>query len=424
MLVRFASAAIAWLVLAGGARAAPPTVETVSRLVGQLDAPALDARQSAARELEAFGPAVLPLLPAAEDIDSPGARNAVEQLRRRLERALATASVQAATVTFVGTAAASDALAALTGQTGNALQVVPEFDPAPSMTLDWQQTPFWRAAGELAQKMRRQISWNPKAELFELLPAGKEPVDVAADVPGPFRVSIRAPQWRQSGNVRLLRVTAVLQAEPRLKPLFVQWPMRDWRLSAGDTDAPAWNPDAAYELPFPDRTSEVTLPLDFRWPNAERGLTWSLAGRCMVHVAAGHEPLSFAGSQLQRGAVVRRNGVSARIQSARFDPTSDGRLSGRVRIVVNYERGGPAFESHRTGLFHRSAWLETDAGRRIPFSGLEITAEADGGLAVEYRFDEVAAPATQYRFLYEAPTLLLEVPVTVRLDVGRLLPPE
>jgi hypothetical protein len=418
-----AAAAVFCLYTAGLAAQEVPTAAVVARLVEQLDAATLTERQNAIRQLEAFGPALLPLLPDAAEITAPGPRDAVEQLRLRLERELTLTSVRAATITHSGASSADDSLAAIAQQTGNRLSAVPPFSPQPTVTASWRQTPFWTAAGEFAQQTQRQIVWQRERERFELIPVGMQPVELAASVFGPFRVVVHSPEWRQTGAIQLLRLTCVVQAEPRLQPLFVRWPLRDWGLSAGQQTALPWNPDAAYELPFPDRTSEVSLPVDFHWHPSPPDREWTLSGQCLVTLAAGREPLTFAGSQLRRGVVVRRNGVSARMQDVRFESPGAGPASGRVRIAVNYERGGPAFESHRMGLFHRSAWLIGDNGEQVPFSGLEVTAEADGGLAVEYRFDQLQPPVTQYRFVYEAPTLLVEVPVTVRTTLGPLMQP-
>ncbi|HUQ70233.1 MAG TPA: hypothetical protein VM165_11950, partial [Planctomycetaceae bacterium] len=304
-------------------------------------------------------------------------------------------------------------------QTGNTVHAVPAFDSAAPRNVTWQQTPFWTAIAQVADENHRHIAWNREAERFELAPLRDQPADVAATSSGPFRVAVRQVEVREIEDQRLLRLICALQAEPRLQPLFVQWPLRDWSLKTEGRESPPWNPDAVIELPFAERTSEVALAVDFRWPADKPPTTWSLAGHCTVHMAAGREPLIFAGAQLRRGVIQRRRGITAQIREVRFDAVSPERQQARVRIIVNYDRGGPAFESHRIGLFHRSAWLENDAGQRIPFTGIEIVAEADGGLAVEYRFAEIAVPATQYRFVYEAPTLLLEAPVEIRIRGGQ-----
>jgi len=412
---------ISWLIAVvlsqpNPAAAPMPTAESIARLIEQLADPTLSVRQEAAKQLEAAGPRILSLLPEASTVDSAAARQAVEQIRHRLERRLAEDTLKASVVTADGEHSPSAALAAIAQQTGNTIHAVPGFDSTTARAVTWQQAPFWTAVAQLADENQRRIAWNREAERFELVPRKGPPVDVAAATSGPFRIAVRKVEVREIDDQRLLRLICVLQAEPRLQPLFVQWPLRDWNLKAKDAASPPWNPDAVIELPFAERSSEVALSVDFHWPVDKPPTEWSLAGRCSVHLAAGREPLVFAGSQLRRGAIQRRAGITAQIREVRFDATSPETQQAQVRIVVNYDRGGPAFESHRMGLFHHSAWLENDAGRRIPFTTIEIIAEADGGLAVEYRFARIPSPATQYRFVYEAPTLLLETSVEVRID--------
>ncbi|MDZ4684200.1 MAG: hypothetical protein SH850_03870 [Planctomycetaceae bacterium] len=394
----------------------PPKAEAIAQLVEQLADPTLAVRQEAARQLEASGPRILPLLPEATTLVSAAARQAVEQIRNQLERRLVADSLKASFVNLDGQHTPHAALAAIAQQTGNTVHAAPAFVTTIERDVTWQQTPFWTAITQLADENQRRLVWNREAERFELVTRQVHPLDVAATTSGPFRIAVRQVEVREIDDQRLLRLICALQAEPRLQPLFVQWPLRDWSLKAEGRESPPWNPDAVIELPFAERSSEITLAVDFRWPVDKPPTAWSLAGRCTVHLAAGREPLVFAGSQLRRGVIQRRRGITAQIREVRFDAVSPEMQQARVRIIVNYDRGGPEFESHRMGLFHRSAWLENEVGQRIPFTGIEIVAEADGGLAVEYRFAEIPAPATQYRFVYEAPTLLLEAPVEVRID--------
>ena len=54
-----------------------------------------------------------------------------------------------------------------------------------------------------------------------------------------------------------------------------------------------------------------------------------------------------------------------------------------VQIAVSYETGGPAFESHRTWIYHNRVYLETKTGTRIERSKSFTTElQADGGVAV------------------------------------------
>jgi hypothetical protein len=395
-----------------------PSSELVARLVEQLASPALEDRQAAVREIESLGPAVLPLLPEPSLVKSPAARDSLELLRQRLERRLQTEATGASQVNLDGPRFPEDLLTAIAQQTGNAVHPEPAFVRPASIDVDWHATPFWTAIADLERQTHRQLRWIRSRNRFELVPVTSGSHDQAVGVSGPFRITVRKVESRETEEQRLARFHCVLQAEPRLQPLFVQWPLREWTLQTNGKPASSWNPDAVYELPFPEGEREVLLAIDFPLEAAEPPQRWTLAGRCAVHLAAGREPVVFAGADLRRGATQRRGGITGQIREARFDRAEAETLDAVIRLVVNHDRGGPAFESHRLGLYQRSAWLESDQGQRTGYSNLEVVAEADGGLAMEYHFTRLTAPASRYRFVYEAPTLLLEVPVQVRMSAS------
>jgi hypothetical protein len=52
----------------------------------------------------------------------------------------------------------------------------------------------------------------------------------------------------------------------------------------------------------------------------------------------------------------------------------------------------------------------------VRFTDFETTQQSDGAVAVDYRWRKLPAPANQYRFVYEAPTLILDLPIEVELQ--------
>jgi len=88
-----------------------------------------------------------------------------------------------------------------------------------------------------------------------------------------------------------------------------------------------------------------------------------------------------------------------------------------VRIAVTYDVGGPSFESHQRWMLHNKSELQTTDGKRInQNSGFDISLELDGAIEVEYCFDGLTNDPGDYRFVYEAPTLLINVPIEFELN--------
>ncbi|MDX1968288.1 MAG: hypothetical protein SFV23_14015 [Planctomycetaceae bacterium] len=397
---------------------ASATPAQVAEWVEQLNAPTAAARTAAMEQLRSAGPEILPWLPETDQETAPAVRAGITRLREHLERALAAQSVLPGRVTWAGDTTFEAALATISRQTQNPLEYA-DLDPTVRdrrWSVDWRETSFWEAISASEQSGPIEWRWSNERERYLAQPSPRT-LPARTDAAGPARFVLDGAKLKplhDHPTESLLRCAARLQLEPRLRPLFAQVKMTDWTVSADGRPMKPWNPAADYELSFPDRTSEITLPLDFRWTAAPQ-TRWRIHGKVTVHLAAGREELSFAGPTLVRGAISKRGGVSARVQEARFEDDPQGGLRARIRIVVNYERGGPAFESHRVGLFHRSAWLSDRKDARLPAADFEITAEVDGGLGIEYRFERLPGKPVDYRFSYEAPTLLLAVPLDFSL---------
>lgn len=391
-----------------------PTLRTnVVRWVADLGAPGASQRAAAAKALELAGPQILPWLPAADDVSDPATKDSLQRLRTQLERELALQSVAASRVTYAGPLVWDEVRAVIKQQTGNRLlpiELPKRTSPDAGSAVSWNAVPFWQAVGEIEHDTRKRLLWNSDFETYGMTPSDqRESIQATGAVRlllEPARLHLPSAE----SQLTLLRCEARLQVEPRLRPLFARVKMSDWSGSAEGHSLTPWNPAADYELAFPDRASEIRQTLTFVWPEISAVTPWSLQGKVTVHVAAGREEFSFGGADLVRGRSIRRGGVVVRLREVRFQPVNADHQQARVRIVVNYDRGGPAFESHRVGLFHRSAWLTDRSGQIIPATDFDIAAEVDGGLVIEYRFAELSQKPADYRFTYEAPTLLLDVP--------------
>ena len=92
----------------------------------------------------------------------------------------------------------------------------------------------------------------------------------------------------------------------------------------------------------------------------------------------------------------------------------DAGQSARLRVTVSYDTGGPAFESHRTWVYHNAAWIEADK-ERLPLTDFDALLQTDGSVQLEYRFSGLPRNK-KLRFVYEAPTLLLDVPFDLAFE--------
>ena len=131
-------------------------------------------------------------------------------------------------------------------------------------------------------------------------------------------------------------------------------------------------------------------------------------------MAADSEEITFTNLAKSIGAARRRGGVTVTLGDVEFeaDKNNSNRHSAVVRVTVHYDTGGPAFESHRTWIFHNRVFLEDANGRRIKRGNQYRTdLQTDGGVMVEYNFDNLARDKGDYNFTYVAPTLIIDVPI-------------
>ena len=400
--------------------AAPPQnlAEQVQTLLLKLNADTRAERVSAAQQLRKLGPAILPHLPAPELLSSAAVREAVADVRQTLEHEQARLSLRASLVTLHGRLALPKILDELERQTGNQVRLsakVPQPVRDRQVLIEWAERPFWEAVDDLAMRTDLELGFEAGAAGLQLMPVRDELAvpEIAVKYSGPFRAAILSVRLRPSRNrpqAAGLRVMLSLAAEPRLRLLFLKYLGRDLTCAIEGAELEPLNPVAQYEIPLGEGGRHVRLQADFRTNGAlSEGALVQFGGKLVFHTAAGTETFRFTDLPRAAGIARRRGGVTVKVQEVEF-PGGTPR-QGRVRVGVTHDAGGPAFESHRTWIFHNEAWLEAPGGRRLSANaGFETTLQADGAVGVEYRFADLTAEPGEYAFVYKAPTLLLDAP--------------
>ncbi|MBT6156952.1 MAG: hypothetical protein HOL01_26815 [Planctomycetaceae bacterium] len=391
----------------------------VARLLTALDAPTRKERVAAERDLTSLGPDVLPLLPPPELLRRVGVREAVRRVRVSLERTKAIESMRPSHITLKGDFTLAKILTDFGAQSGNQIDfsALPKEIQSQQHTIDYDKRAFWPALDQLIA--RAGLEYGDDADAGRLLlktsQKGKAP-DASVTYSGPFRITVTGARLRpfpNRGPFRIVRVNYRVRAEPRLRPLFVKYRGRDFaaKSSAGLMLSP-FSPDAQPEIPLGEGGRHLNLQSDFRVPSDNIPTTLSFRGKLTLTAAAGAERIEFTRLKKADGTARRRGGVTVKLQKVEFGKaTPDGRTA-RFRVVVSYDIGGPAFESHRTWVFHNRVYLQASDGRRIERDGVFHTnLQTDGAVVVEYGFRNLKADAGEYRFVYVAPTLLVKLPI-------------
>jgi len=416
--------------------------KSVERLIAALDSKTRGDRVRAERDLLALGPKILPLLPPPELTANVSVREAVRRVRIRLENTAARDSVKPSRVTLKGTRSLNDVLRSVSQQSGNQFDTSKLSRPALSAKIgvSWAAATFWEVLDDLSRREKLRFRIVPgvgvhasacllhdarskntlKRELQRSRP-------LAVDNRGAFRIAVlslkKRPIVGDDAN-ELLRVRWSLTAEPRLRPLFLRYAGRSLvaETAAGKPLAP-FDPDASLEVAAVDGAAPISQSSDFILPKGTAAETIRLRGQVKVLTAARSEPVEFrdlsraTGSSIRRGGVtVTVNRVTRKAEGGKRKAESGRRKSGSERITVDvsisYDVGGAAFESHRTWIFHNRVYLETATGMRIPADpAFKTNVQRDGAVGVTYSFAVSKVPLAKLKFVYVAPTLLIDVPV-------------
>jgi hypothetical protein len=376
------------------------------RLGSELRADRIEAEE---RLLE-VGPAVLELLPSPDVVEDAATRDALRRLRSSLERRAARSSVRAGRVTVRGTMPLRQIIEQITVQTENPIEVRTDADATADtpLEIEFEGARFWDAVSELTGRANLRAVVDTDRNCVVLAPADENRA-VARRTAGAFRIEVLSVQPRDG----VVGVEFSVTPEPRLRPLFLSWSDADFVASASARDLPPLSPEAQHELPAVDR-GPVRFSVVFEnGADARRPAAVSVAGNLVVTTAARTQEFRFRHLTSPGPESRRSGGVSVTRRNAEFSTTRKGVRRAEIELRVVYDTGGPAFESHRTWVYHNDVSLETSDGTRLPVNdGFETLGEQNGAVAVRYRFRDLPdVPPEDFQLVYHAPTAVIDVPL-------------
>lgn len=406
----------------------------VRLLLVELDSNQRAKRQAAEKSLLDFGPRILSELPPPELLPNQAVRATVSRVRVVLERRQAQESVQPSRLTIPKDVALSDWLKQVESQSGNQLDASALSSEILQSRVDreCQGEAFWPAVEGLLQEKKLRFRFAADSSVLRLVPESAAEADRpwSAAMSGPFRVAVNEVKPRKvTGNdqVQRLRTDLAVAPEPRLRALFLKLAAKDFRATGPQGMVfPAADAAAQFDLPLGEGGRYVRWNLDFSAPSglsAAEIFPLKIQGRAAMQIAAGSEHIRFTDLVGGEGTARRRGGVTVTVQKIKSRKLEDGTQSLSVKVLVVYDTGGPAFESHRTWIFHNEVYLDRSEGAALPLNGaFETDLQANGSVGVTYRFDGLKGPLSDYQFVYVAPTLIVDVPFEIELKGIR--PPE
>jgi len=396
-------------------------------LIQKLDSNQRDTRQQAEIQLMDLGKPVLSLLPPPELIFSNSVKEALQRVRLQIEKQAAKDSIKASHVNLKGAFALTQILTAITDQTGNPLDSkhLPESVLKKRIVINYAELPFWKTIDDLARKLNLTYQISSTNGNLELLKGKENQTDLKTAYSeicyqGPFRIDIEDIQRKPligSPNREMLRATFLIQVEPRLRPLFLSYAASELK-ATGDSklELPPFNPYAKYEIPLGEGGQDLKFTMQWIRNSKQRLKTIQIQGRLKMELAAETLPITFDDLIQSQGAIRRRGNISVElVKTEKKDLKTSQNLN--VRIDLSYDYGGPAFESHRTWIYHNRAYLQNPQGKRYWLNGSSQTnLESAGKISVLYQFTDLPQQPVNYQLTYLAPTLITAAPIEFRFE--------
>ncbi len=409
-----------------------PSSVTVNQLIEKLNSDRRSERLAAERGLLELGPSILDQLPTPTLLPNAQVRDTVRRIRLELERRKARQAVDASRVSLVGTMTLDEIAAEIAKQTGNVLRIS-DRDPATrkrAVALAIDDAPFWKAIEELCREADLELAGGatldnsaspldgPAVDLVTR--ANREPAE-RVSLDGAVRARVAKTSIRElfgDDEHDKLRVAFDFHVEPRLRPLFLKYRGRDINVATGNGRKrlkPLANADDNLELPLGQDGGRISIHSDFRFPKlAPREQALNIAGKLSVQCAAATERIQVSSLKEAKGVIRRRGGVTLSMRNVEVTKGKTGQ-DVNVQCVVTYDIAGAAFESHRTWINHNRVLIETetDSGfERLAPDSHEVDGQAKGGIMITYTFRNLDDRQLAGTFVYYAPTMIVDVPIT------------
>jgi hypothetical protein len=382
----------------------------VRRLLRQLDAVEIAARDDAYAELVRLGPSILEHLPEITEATPQAVRDALKRLRADFDKQDADRAMQATQITLSGKGLLlKKVVEDLVRQTGNKVTLDEDFGES-MVDLELNKAPFWETLDEIADKAKLGVYlYGGDGVLLQ----PRQPQQLArrrnAVYTGPLRFEPtrielkRDPRLAESAT---LNVGVEISWEPRLQPITLV--QRKMALKATD--------ESGKPIPVADQgdipamvqpgSPGVEIELGFDAPPRSVKQVASLKGSVELLLPGKAEAFEFANLKDAQKVVQQKHNVTVTLDSVR----KSGEIW-ELRLRIKYAQALDAFDSHLAAwILSNEAVMVTPSGETIDNAGLDTTHRLEDEIGVAYLFD-LEKGLDGLKFRYRTPVSIHQIPV-------------
>ncbi len=260
-------------------------MESVRKLLRDLNSKNLKERDEAEKSLIAMGPAALGFLPEVDANTSGEMKVRLQRIRQQMQSQNIETFFEFSKVTLSGKMKLTEAIKEITKQTENKITLGGE-DALEDVEVELNEkdAPFWEVMDKIMQQAKLRVNTFATEEGLSLVPgmAERSSSQPNSFTTGPFRVDVASVQSTLPFNSRLggqLDLSLMVSWEPRLKPVFVQIPMASLQATTNNEKVlTSASPDAAPEVPLNTGGSSAQIDLQLQRPDRSASKLSKLSG--------------------------------------------------------------------------------------------------------------------------------------------------
>ncbi len=198
--------------------------------------------------------------------------------------------------------------------------------------------------------------------------------------------------------------------EPRLKPIFIEVPMKEMKVQVGSDEFPGLNPEANPEIPVNPEGAAAQIDLQFpRLPRSAEKID-KLTGEIVVAVPS------------EKHKYVFEKFANGKRQSEKFGQVTvtleNARRNGSVfemRILAEFQAAQGALDSFRGWILSNRAYLLDAKQNRLENVGLNTYSVSGNSVGVAFLF-QINSDPNDYTLVYESPGMITRQNVKFELN--------
>ena len=391
-------------------------IEQVESLVRQLQSDLINERDAAQTKMIELGPAALDYLEAPDDATTD-LKNRIGAIRKALEKQAVAQVSQPSRVTLQGTMTVKQALEQIQQQTGNEIVVDVADAAEKNISLELDGVHFWEAIDQILMQADLEIDpYGGTAGVLKLAPRGQRvelgavqraiPVDRAKI----FQIQVA----RVDSTINLIRprldgsvLTLLVRWEPRLRPISIDLPLRDVKITDEYGDSvPVADPDAVIYGAIQPELPELEFPLPIQRVDRQIEELQSLTATINAVLPGRVETFRFRKVNEQRpGRKIEKAGATVTFEGAE---KNDDIYT--VTVSLSFDEEHNALESHQGWVFENEIYLEDEDGEREDSVGLETIQQDNSKVTIRYLFLENPGART---LIYRTPAAIVHLPIEI-----------